>query len=70
MRIDLPGLGTVGWYNGMSAEGEKNHKQEAGPVFGGSVIFGWMREWVTAHPRVDPNTKELILYHSTVVPLM
>ena len=68
MRIELPGLGTVGWYNGKSAEGERHHNQEAGPVFGGSGIFGWMREWATAHPRIDPNTKELILYHSTFVP--
>ena len=68
MRIELPGLGTVGWYNGRSAEGEQNHGQGAGPVFGGSGVFGWMREWATAHPRIDPNTKELILYHSTFVP--
>lgn len=25
-------------------------------------------EWVTAHPKVDPNTKELILYHNTFIP--
>ena len=68
MRIELPGLGTVGWYNGKSAEGERNHNKEAGPVFGGSGVFGWMREWATAHPRIDPKTKELILYHSTFVP--
>ena len=68
MRIELPGLGTVGWYNGRSAEGEKNHKEDAGRVFGGSGIFGWMREWATAHPRIDPDTKELILYHSTFIP--
>ena len=68
MRIELPSLGTVGWYNGKSAEGERNHNQEAGPVFGGGGIFGWMREWATAHPRIDPNTNELILYHCTFVP--
>ena len=68
MRIELPGLGTVGWYNGKKAEGERCRNQEAGPVFGGSGIFSWMREWATAHPRIDPITKELILYHSTFVP--
>ena len=68
MRIELPGLGTVGWYNGKNAEGEGYHNQEASPVFGGSGIFSWMREWATAHPRIDPETKELILYHCTFVP--
>lgn len=68
MRIELPGLGTVGWYNGKNAEGERQYNQEAGSVFGGSGIFSWLREWATAHPRIDPNTKELILYHSTFVP--
>ena len=53
IRIELPGLGTVGWYDGKSAEEEKNHNREAGPAFGGSGIFGWMREWVTAHPRIE-----------------
>ncbi|KAL6715977.1 hypothetical protein ACLMJK_006939 [Lecanora helva] len=68
MRIGLPGLDTVGWYNGKSAEGERKHEQESGPTFGGFGIFGWMREWATAHPRIDPNTKELLLYHSCFVP--
>lgn len=68
MRIELPGLGTVGWYNGKVAEGEGSHNQEATPGFGGSGVFSWMREWATAHPRVDPDTKELILYHCTFIP--
>ncbi|KAI4093916.1 MAG: hypothetical protein LQ339_007598 [Xanthoria mediterranea] len=41
---------------------------EKGPVFGGSGPLGWFREWVTAHPKVDPNTTELILYHNTFIP--
>ena len=68
MRIALPGLETVGWYNGKSAEGEEDHNKKDGPVFGGTGVFSWMREWATAHPRVDPDNKELILYHSTFVP--
>src|SRR5947207_7673029 len=27
-----------------------------------------MKEWTTAHPRVDPTTGELILFHSTLTP--
>lgn len=68
MRIELPGLGTVGWYNGKNVEGERHHNQDDGPTFGGSGIFGWFREWVTGHPRIDPYTKELILYHNTSIP--
>ncbi|MCJ1416333.1 hypothetical protein MMC32_002668 [Xylographa parallela] len=66
MRIALPGLETVGWYNGKSAEGES--ASEAGAGFGGDGILGFMKEWTTAHPRVDPVTSELISFHSTFAP--
>lgn len=66
MRVALPGLETVGWYNGKSAEGEKGG--EEGKGFGGEGLIGFMREWTTAHPRVDPKTQELILFHSTFAP--
>ncbi|EXJ64411.1 hypothetical protein A1O7_00747 [Cladophialophora yegresii CBS 114405] len=66
MRIALPGLETVGWYNGKKAEGEMDG--EGGPGFGGKGIYGFMKEWTTAHPRVDPKTGELILFQSTFVP--
>lgn len=66
MRVALPGLETIGWYNGKRAEGE--HGGEEGTGFGGSGILGFMREWTTAHPRVDPKTQELILFHSTFAP--
>lgn len=66
MRIALPGLETIGWYNGKKSEGETGG--EEGPGFGGTGLFGFMKEWTTAHPRVDPKTGELILFHSTFVP--
>lgn len=66
MRIALPGLETVGWYNGKKAEGESDG--EDGPGFGGHGLVGFMKEWTTAHPRVDPQTRELILFHSTFFP--
>ncbi|MCJ1473463.1 hypothetical protein MMC13_002114 [Lambiella insularis] len=65
MRIALPGLETVGWFNGIKAEGEFN--DEAGPGFGGRGMLRFMKEWTTAHPRVDPVTSELISFHSTFV---
>ena len=63
MRVSLPGLETVGWFNGKRAEGERGGEDGAG--FGGSGLFSFMKEWTTAHPRVDPITGELILFHST-----
>ena len=83
MRIKLPGLETIGWFNGKASEGEG--VCDMNPGFGGKGPFAFMREWTTAHvrlpahylrfidadslqPRVDHKTKELILYHSTFVP--
>jgi carotenoid cleavage dioxygenase-like enzyme len=65
MRVALPGLETVGWYNGKRAEGES--RAEEGSGFGGGGLLGFMKEWTTAHPRVDQKTGELILFHSTFV---
>ena len=47
MRIALPGLETIGWYNGKRAEGES--ASEAGSGFGGDGILRFMKEWTTAH---------------------
>ncbi|KIW88681.1 uncharacterized protein Z519_10727 [Cladophialophora bantiana CBS 173.52] len=66
MRIALPGLETVGWFNGKRAEGEMGG--EEGPGFGGKGLLRFVKEWTTAHPRVDPTTGELVLFHSTFAP--
>lgn len=67
MRILLPTLGTVGWFNGSTAEGEPGrNSQEVG--FGGTGLLSFMKEWTTGHPKVDPDTKEMILYHCTFAP--
>lgn len=66
MRIALPGLETVGWYNGNSAQGEERDLVKAQEeVLGGEGPLSWMREWTTAHPKVDPRTNEMILFHAT-----
>jgi len=49
MRVALPGLETVGWYNGKTAEGEKSH--EPGSGYGGDGMLSFMKEWTTAHVR-------------------
>lgn len=66
MRVALPGLETVGWYNGKASEGEKDREEGSG--FGGDGLLSFMKEWTTAHPRVDPRTGELVLFHSTFAP--
>lgn len=66
MRVALPGLETVGWFNGEKCEGEP--AAVSGPGFGGKGPLSFFREWTTAHPRVDPQTKELLLFHSTFAP--
>jgi carotenoid cleavage dioxygenase-like enzyme len=72
MRIQLPGLETVGWYNGAWAEGEAREEVEAvqkEKVLGQDAgLLSFMREWTTAHPKVDPKTKEMLLYHSCFAP--
>jgi carotenoid cleavage dioxygenase-like enzyme len=65
IRVNLPGLETVGWYDGRRAEGEPKTEDVQGDVFGGNGIMSFMKEWTTAHPRVDPITKDLVLFHST-----
>ena len=69
MRIALPGLETVGWFDGHQAEGEPRKSSEAqSEGFGGDGLIGFMKEWTTAHPKVDQATGEMILFHSMFVP--
>jgi carotenoid cleavage dioxygenase-like enzyme len=66
MRISLPSLETVGWYNGKRAEGEPGG--EDGPGFGGEGMLSFLKEFTTAHPKIDPKTGEMLLFHSTFAP--
>jgi carotenoid cleavage dioxygenase-like enzyme len=72
IRVQLPGLETVGWYNGSSAEGEPSpapDNDSSAKVFGeGSGLIKFMREWTTAHPKVDPKTQEMLMFHSSFAP--
>lgn len=63
LRFALPGLETIGWYNGRKAENETS--LDTRPGFGGEGPLSFMREWMTAHPKIDPVTKELIAFHTT-----
>jgi len=68
MRVQLPDLATVGWYDGLRAEGEPlNAQSKCETGFGGSDPLSFMKEWTTGHPKVDPITHEMILYHNTLM---
>ncbi len=47
MRVSLPGLETVGWFNGRKVEGEVDGDHT--PGFGGTGLLSFMKEWTTAH---------------------
>ncbi|KAK3355758.1 retinal pigment epithelial membrane protein [Neurospora tetraspora] len=68
LRFILPSLETVGWFNGTTdnePSGDYEKIDGAGAAgFGGKGMLSFMREWMTAHPRVDPETGELIAFHS------
>ncbi|KAN0061602.1 hypothetical protein ACQY0O_006449 [Thecaphora frezii] len=84
MRVMLPGLETVGWWTGqedtMDAEPakaevvgqtreEKKWKKKDSTGWGsGPPILSMLREFTTAHPRVDPVSGELLLYHMCFEP--
>ncbi|KAI9824354.1 MAG: hypothetical protein M1826_007376 [Phylliscum demangeonii] len=67
MRVALPGLETVGWFDGRVAEGEPDHEPPGHARFGQGAWLGSVQEWTTAHPRVDPVTKDLILFHASFI---
>lgn len=71
LRFALPGLETIGWFNGRRAENEPVHGAAAATSqkggFGGDSVLSFMKEWTTAHPRVDPVTKELIAFHAVFI---
>ncbi|KAK0716813.1 carotenoid oxygenase [Lasiosphaeria miniovina] len=67
LRVALPSLDTIGWFNGRAAENEPERGGDTRAGFGGSGALSFMRSWTTAHPRVDHVTDELIAFHSVSV---
>ncbi|RKF53159.1 Carotenoid 9,10-cleavage dioxygenase 1 [Golovinomyces cichoracearum] len=65
MRVVLPHLDTVGWFDGLKVEGEIVTDEMKGESFAKEGNLNLLDGRTTAHPRVDPITKELILFHST-----
>jgi carotenoid cleavage dioxygenase-like enzyme len=69
MRLTLPELETVGWFDGNKVEGEpqKEGKKDE-PALGGTGPLSWMREWSTGHPKIDNATGELVIFHCSFAP--
>ncbi|GAA5889309.1 hypothetical protein JCM5296_005863 [Sporobolomyces johnsonii] len=59
VHVTLPELDTVGYWSLEGDNGEPGMRQG---------VSGWMKEWTTGHPKRDPFTQELILFHSTFIP--
>ena len=57
IRVSLPGLETVGWFNGKTVEGEP--VTEAGSGFGGDGLLSWMKEWTTGHVSANQSLCDL-----------
>lgn len=74
IRVTLPKLETVGWFNGSMAEGEPRTEEPQSDsktpptTLGGTGPLSWMKEWTTGHPKVDQTTGALILFHCSFAP--
>lgn len=61
IRVLLPGLETAAWWTGEEEEQSKETK--GGWSKGGIGPIKMLKEFTTAHPRIDPISEELLLYH-------
>ncbi|KHE78494.1 hypothetical protein GE21DRAFT_1223168, partial [Neurospora crassa] len=69
LRFLLPSLETIGWFNGVRTDNRPSGDYEkidgASAVgFGARGMLSLMREWTMIHPLTDPETEELIAFHS------
>lgn len=63
--IKLPSLETVGWWTGTE---EKTGGRKKEGWAKGHGLVKHLREYTTAHPKLDPMTGELLLYHMCFIP--
>nr|WDW19271.1 putative carotenoid oxygenase [Penicillium meliponae] len=68
MTVQLPGLETIGWYNGHHSANECVDQTSQEDAFGRDSLLGFLKDWVTAHPHVDQRTGELISFQSSFMP--
>lgn len=60
MRILLPGLETAGWWTGQDESSKNGFAKGIGPI-------KMLNEFTTAHPRIDPKTQDLLLFHMSFI---
>ncbi|EPS29500.1 hypothetical protein PDE_04450 [Penicillium oxalicum 114-2] len=68
LRVLLPSLQTVGWFNGVSAEGEPESHPSFEEIIGGKGPLGFLKNWATSHPKVDPDSHQMISFQSSFLP--
>ncbi|GAA6016260.1 hypothetical protein JCM10207_000449 [Rhodosporidiobolus poonsookiae] len=61
MTVTVPELETVDFWSLEGDNGEPGMRENGG-------MLGWMKEWTTAHPKRDPETGELMLFHCSFLP--
>ncbi|MCO5565994.1 hypothetical protein L7F22_019669 [Adiantum nelumboides] len=61
IRVLLPGLETAAWWTGE--EDDRSEETKGGWSRGGIGPVKMLKEFTTAHPRIDPESEELLLYH-------
>ncbi|KAF7719097.1 Uncharacterized protein PECH_000283 [Penicillium ucsense] len=68
LRVLLPTLQTVGWFNGASAEGEPETHSSFEEVIGGRGPLAFLKNWTTSHPKVDPDSQQMVTFQSSFLP--
>lgn len=74
MRVTLPELETVGWFDGDTTEGEPPVEnldiptEKTQTTFGGTGPLSWMKEWTTGHPKVDQDSGAMLAFHCSFAP--
>ncbi|KZT37441.1 carotenoid cleavage dioxygenase 1 [Sistotremastrum suecicum HHB10207 ss-3] len=66
LEVHLPGLETVDWWTFGTRRTAQSKEQKGLGSKGG--LAGMFEEWMTAHPRIDPITSELIFFGSSFLP--
>ncbi|KAJ5936852.1 hypothetical protein N7466_003302 [Penicillium verhagenii] len=69
MRVQLPNLETVDWYESSTSTDYEHTTPGFGEIlFGRNGLLGILRDWTTAHPFIDRINGDLISFQSSFLP--
>ncbi|KAJ5813439.1 uncharacterized protein N7503_000189 [Penicillium pulvis] len=68
MRVQLPSLETVEWYNGSSTNYGDTTLDSGKDLLGRNGLLGFLKDWTTAHPYIDRITGDFISFQSSFLP--